>query len=145
MITTLLLDVGGTMYTKNDQGQGQINPAINHLLAHLPKSITIVMVSDTELFDIPMIIARDFPILQSNQVFSRKTQPWIDKTDPSTYQHICTLLHVNPSECLLIDNQSDFRSAAETAGIRTYGITSEEINKVLAMVFQKNTLPNDIK
>lgn len=145
MITTLLLDIGGTMYVKNDQGQGQINPAINHLLAHLPKSITIVIVSDTELFNIPMLIARDFPILKSNQVFSRKTHQWVNKTEPGTYQHICALLHVNPSECLFIDNQPDFRSAAETAGITTYGVSLEEINKVLAMVFQENTLPNAIK
>lgn len=145
MITTLLLDVGGTMYIKNEKGQGQINPAIHQLLEHLPKNIVTLIVSDTEIFDIPLLIARDFPILEPAQVFSKKTHPWIDKTNPDTYRNICTLLHINPSECLLIDNQSDFRSAAESTGIATYGITSEEIDKVITILFHQDTLPNNTK
>ena len=134
MITTLLLDVGGTIYIKNDQGLGEINPAITFLLEKLPSTIQIVIVSDTETFDITELMHRDLPILESSKIFSKKLYPWIDKTQPETYSQVCKELNTTPVNCILVDNQSDFRSAAEKSGIETFGITKDEIESLLKIL-----------
>ncbi len=136
MITTLLLDVGGTIYIKNNQGLGEINPAITYLLEKIPSTVQIVIVSDTETFDIEELMHKDLPRLESSNIFSKKLYPWIDKTQPETYSRICNELHTTPMSCVFIDNQSDFRSAAEKSGIKTFGITQGEIESCLTLLIK---------
>ncbi len=131
MITTLLLDIGGTVYIKNQTGFGEINPAILYLLENIPPTITTVIVSDTETFDIHELLMRDVPQLANCAIFSKKDFPWIDKTKPETYLKICEQIHTNPIDCALIDNQENFRIAAQQAGITPFGVSQEETLRFL--------------
>lgn len=131
MITTLFLDIGGTIYIKNQAGFGEINPAILYLLKNIPATITIVVVSDTETFDIHELLMRDIPNLATCTLFSKKDFPWVDKTKPETYLNICEQLHITPTDCALIDNQENFRTAAQQVGITPFGVSQEEILRFL--------------
>lgn len=131
MITTLFLDIGGTVFIKKEDGTGTINPAIIYLNKHLPKNISVVLLSDTEQFDVPELLAKTFPELDYDEVYTKMIYPWIDKTKAETYLKICDLIQKNPSECALVDNQDDFKQAAESAGIKTYGIDQHAIEYFL--------------
>lgn len=133
------------MYIKNKQGLGELNPAVSYLIEKLLPHINIVVFSDTDIFDIPTLITRDFPALQGCKIFSNKTHPWIDKTKPETYTQLCSFIETDPSNCLLIDNQLDFRTAAEAVGITSFGITQDEIDRALLVIQQGAALPNPIK
>jgi len=131
MLTTLFLDVGGTIYIKNELGLGTLNPAILYLLDHIPKNIEICIISDTETFDVAELFKRDIPTLATKKIFTKKDYSWIKKNDPETYLSVCRLLNKEPSSCALIDNQEDFRSAAEQAGFITFGVSQNEILRCL--------------
>lgn len=131
MITTLFLDIGGTVFIKKEDGTGMINPAIIYLNKQLPKNISVVLLSDTEQFDVPELLSKTFPELEYDAVYTKMMYPWIDKTKSETYVKICNLIQRDPGECVLIDNQDDFKQAAESAGIKTYGIDQHAIEYFL--------------
>jgi hypothetical protein len=134
MITTILLDVGGTIFIKDEHGNGIINPAIKYLCTHIPKSIEMVLVSDTEVFDIPPLMQQFIPELENKKMFIKKDQPWIDKTKPKTYLKVCEVINKKAIECVLIDNEEIFRSAAESAGIKTYNVDMDSILQCLGNI-----------
>ena len=131
MITTILLDIGGTVFIKKPDGLGTINPAIIYLNQHIPETIQVVILSDTDMFDVPELLQKTFPELKYNDVYTKMMHPWIDKTKPETYARICETINRKPSECVLIDNLPEFRSAAEITGIKTYNIDQDSINRLL--------------
>ncbi|HQV64886.1 MAG TPA: hypothetical protein PKZ56_01515 [Candidatus Paceibacterota bacterium] len=131
MITTILLDIGGTVFIKMPDSLGTINPAIIYLNQHVPETIQVVILSDTDMFDVPELLQKTFPELKYNDVYTKMMYPWIDKTKPETYERICETIKRNPSECVLIDNLSEFRSAAEAIGIKTYDVDQDSINRLL--------------
>ena len=134
MIKTIFLDVGGTIYIKDNAGAGMLNPAIGLLLESIPKSAEIIILSDTDVFDVPKLLGRDFPELAGRKIFTKKDYPWIDKTDPETFLRVCSITGKNPQECVLVDNETPFRNAAELAGILTFGITPEEIKRLINLL-----------
>ncbi len=127
MITTVLLDIGGTVFIKKPDGTGMINPAIVYLNDNLPKSMSVVLLSDTDEFDVPELLKKTFPNLHYDDVYTKMMYSWIDKTIPETYTKVCELIKRNPSECVLIDNLPEFRSPAEMVGIKTYDV---DINSI---------------
>lgn len=131
MITTILLDIGGTVFIKMPDGLGTINPAIIYLNQHVPETIQVVILSDTDMFDVPELLQKTFPELKYNDIYTKMMNPWIDKTKPETYARICETINRKPSECVLIDNLPEFRSAAEITGIITYNIDQDSINRLL--------------
>ncbi len=131
MIKTIFLDVGGTIYIKNNDGIGMINPAIDLLLKGTPKNIEIIILSDTDVFDVPALLKRDLPELSECRMFIKKDYPWIDKTTTQTFLRAASLAEKNPAECALVDNETVFRDAAESAGLLTFGITPEEVERLL--------------
>jgi len=131
MITTLLLDIGGTVFIKKPDGIGMINPAIVYLNNNIPSSIKVVILSDTDMFDIPELLQKTFPELKYDDIYTKMMYPWIDKTTSETYLKVCELIGKNPSECVLIDNLPEFRSAAEHVGIKTYNIGQNSIEEFL--------------
>lgn len=131
MITTLLLDAGGTIFIKKPDGMGTINPAIINLNKNIPKSITVVILSDTDTFDIEKLLQQLFPDLHYSNIYTKMMYPWIDKTKAETYKSICDLIKRPPTECALIDNDDTFKKSAETAGITTYGIDQQSIDQLL--------------
>lgn len=131
MITTILLDVGGTIYIKKTDGMGVVNPAISYLNTHLPKTYSLILLSDTDEFDVPDLLHKTFPELHYDDVYTKMLYPWIDKTRPQTYLQVCELIQKKPEECVLIDNLLEFRTAAETAGIKTCDVDQNSIEKLL--------------
>jgi FMN phosphatase YigB (HAD superfamily) len=131
MINTLFLDIGGTLYIKNNQGEGMLNPALVELLEKIPSFVHVVIVSDTEIFNIKDLLARDFPSLHPYKLFIKKDYPWMKKTNPETYFRIMKRLGVDANQCALVDNQEDFRQAAKESGILTFDIQREEIKRLL--------------
>lgn len=131
MITTILLDIGGTVFIKKPDGLGTINPAIIYLNQHIPETIQVVILSDTDMFDVPELLQKTFPELKYNDVYTKMMYPWIDKTKSETYTRICETINRKPSECVLIDNLPEFKSAAEAVGIKTYNIDQDSINRLL--------------
>jgi FMN phosphatase YigB (HAD superfamily) len=131
MITTILLDIGGTVFIKMPDGLGTINPAIIYLNQHVPETIQVVILSDTDMFDVPELLQKTFPELKYNDVYTKMMNPWIDKTKSETYTRICETINRKPSECVLIDNLPEFKSAAEAVGIKTYNIDQDSINRLL--------------
>ena len=131
MITTILLDIGGTTFIKKSDGMGTINPAIIYLNDNIPSSVHIVILSDTDAFDIPKLLQQAFPGLRYDDVYTKMIYPWIDKTKPETYSKVCEMIEKQPSECVFIDNLPEFRAAAETIGIKIYGVDIEAIKTIL--------------
>ena len=131
MITTILLDIGGTVFIKKPDGTGTINPAIIYLNKHVPNSVQVVILSDTDMFNVPELLQETFPELRYDAIYTKMMHSWIDKTKPETYTRICKTINKDPSECILIDNLSEFKSAAETIGIKTYDIDQDSINRLL--------------
>lgn len=131
MITTLLLDIGGTVFIKKSDGTGTINPAIVYLNENIPNFIKIIILSDTDMFDVPELLQKTFPELKYSDIYTKMMYPWIDKTTPETYIKVCELIEKNPMECALIDNLPEFRSAAESVGIKTYNIDQNSIEEFL--------------
>lgn len=131
MTTSLLLDIGGTVFIKKPDGIGMINPAIVYLNKYIPSSIKVVILSDTDMFDIPELLQKTFPELKYDDIYTKMMYPWIDKTNPETYLKACELIGKNPSECVLIDNLPEFRSAAERVGIKTFNIDQNSIEGFL--------------
>ncbi len=131
MITTLLLDAGGTIFIKNSDGMGIINPAITYLNKNIPSSIHVVILSDTDTFDIPKLLQQGFPDLHYDDIYTKMMYPWVDKTKPETYLKVCNLIKKNPSECALIDNEVVFKNAATVVGIKTYNIDQQSVGEFL--------------
>lgn len=131
MTTTLLLDIGGTVFIKKPDGIGMINPAIVYLNNNIPSSIKVVILSDTDMFDIPELLQKTFPELKYDDIYTKIMYKWIDKTKPKTYLKVCALIGKNPSECVLIDNLPEFRSAAERVGIKTYDVNQDSVKYFL--------------
>lgn len=133
MKKTIFLDVGGTIFIKDSQGNGMLNPAIIYLVENIPPKIPVIVVSDMIEFNVPELLQKLFPLLKPTKIFYRGEYPWIDKTKPETYTHICNLIQTTPFECILIDNEQDFREPAATIGIKTFDIHQSDIEKVLML------------
>lgn len=131
MITTLFLDAGGTIFIKDSDGIGIINPAIIYLNQNIAKSIKVIILSDTDVFDIPKLLQQAFPDLHYNDIYTKMMYPWIDKTKPETYKKVCNLIGKDPTECVLIDNEVVFKDAAAAVGIKTYSIDQQSIEEFL--------------
>lgn len=131
MITTLLLDAGGTIFIKKSDGMGIVNPAIIYLNNNIPSSIHVVILSDTDAFDISKLLQQTFPDLHYDNIYTKMMYPWIDKTKPETYKKVCGLIGKDPTECILIDNEVVFKDAAAAVGIKTYNIDQQSIEEFL--------------
>lgn len=129
---TLILDVGGTIFIKDDTGHGIVNPAITYLVKNINPAVRIVILSDTDLFDVPKLLSDFIPELHYEYLFYKGQDPWIDKTTPETYMRVCEIIKTSPEKCIFIDNDAIFKKAANKAGILTYGIDQSEIEQVIA-------------
>lgn len=134
MIKNILLDVGGTIFIKDEHDMGVINPAIVHLVENITPEIPIIVISDMAEFNVPKILDQLFPALKPIAIYYRGEYEWIDKTKPQTYTRVCELMNIIPTESILIDNDESFRSAAMLAGITTYDTDMISIQKVLSII-----------
>ena len=128
---TLILDVGGTIFIKDSTGHGMINPAITYLVKNINPAVRIVILSDTDLFDIPKLLSDFIPELHYEYLFYKRNDSWIDKTTPETYTRVCKIIKKTPEMCVFIDNDTIFKKAAAVAGVLTYGISQTEIEKAM--------------
>lgn len=131
MTKTLLLDIGMTVYIKNEQGSGIINPLIRKLLKKIPPEVKIVPISDTSLKGVPEILVSDFPEMAKNPIFVKERFPWINKEDPDTYIKVCEMIGEKTENCILLDDREEFRRAATATGIVSFGVTPDEITRCL--------------
>lgn len=127
-----MLDVGGTIFIKDSTGHGMINPAIIYLVNNINPTVRIVVLSDTDLFDVPKLLSDLIPELHYEYLFYKGKDSWIDKTTPETYTRVCQIIETIPEKCVFIDNDATFKKAATKAGILTHGIDQSEIEQVIA-------------
>ena len=136
MSKILLLDIGMTVYIKNNQGSGMINPIMLEFIGKIPDSIRIIPLSDTSLTGVPRIIVRDFPRLSKTTIYVKERFPWINKEDPETYLKVCKLEQVDPNQCVFVDDREEFRSAARKVGILAFGVSREEVDRCLTYLIK---------
>ena len=88
------------------------------ILTKHKKNFRLVILSDTP-HDVTVPLGDMKITNEFNPIVITKYLYPIDKYDPTTYVFACEKAETQPKDCLLIDNESGFISAAKQAGFQT--------------------------